>query len=96
MRSGGKLDTSSASVLRPHYEVNAMDWRSGMAVAYEAGREDGGLKCARPERGFGFDACYWQGFGQGSGECRCPSRLAGKRWGQRCVVCGNRRHGDDA
>jgi hypothetical protein len=74
-------------------------WQGGMAAAYEAGRTDAALfhrdgtqGVAQPERGGGFYACYWQGFGQGLGACRCPERLAGNRWGQRCVVCGNRRH----
>jgi hypothetical protein len=74
---------------------NSMTWRKDMTRAYEQGVRDG-------ERGYtptdidvesvtSFAACYWQGFGHGARRCACPERLAGKRWGQLCVVCGRRR-----
>lgn len=77
-----------------------MSWREGMAAAYAAGKADGerakaeGERCGRylsPDRGAGFDACYYEGFGHGAEYCRCPNKLGGKRDGRRCVCCGNRR-----
>lgn len=74
--------------------MNATDltWQQGMSRAYARGLADGKLRAPEVLNGNGFDACYFQGFGHGSGECRCPERLAGKRWGQRCIVCGHHRH----
>lgn len=73
-----------------------MSWREGMALAYARGVEHGKIGYEEPYSANGFDACYWEGFGHGAKKCRCPERLAGKRWGQRCINCGNRRHAEDA
>lgn len=71
----------------------SLNWGTQMASAYSAGLADGkrGRRFADVTRGNGFDACYWQGYGHGSGECLCPNPLSGKRDGRRCVNCGKPR-----
>lgn len=67
-------------------------WREAMTRAYAAGVEDGKRGWQQADRAQGFAACYWQGWGHGAQRCACPETLAGKRLGQRCVVCSHRRH----
>lgn len=73
-----------------------LSWREGAARAYSLGLAHGkaGTGHFAPDLSGGFDACYYQGFGHGSGVCRCPAKLAGKRDGRVCVVCGVRRGPD--
>lgn len=67
-------------------------WATGMAQAYTAGLEDGKAGTAgHREAPGGFEACYWQGVGHGSGVCSCPQRLRARWPDQRCPCCGCRR-----
>ena len=74
--------------------MNAIDltWQQGMSTAYARGLADAKVQGPNVYNANGFDACYFEGYGHGRGECFCPESIGGKRWGQRCVCCGQRRH----